>query len=62
MDTLLSIRAKSDIELTGDLRALLAERISPSILDIDLFVFDVTAHAACAAALDYGVALLYYII
>ena len=31
MDTLLSMRAKSDNELTKDLKALPAERISPSI-------------------------------
>ncbi len=31
MDTLLSMRAKSDNELTKDLKALLAERIFPSI-------------------------------
>ena len=38
MDTLLSMRSKADNELTRDLKALLEERISPSISGIPLFV------------------------
>ena len=37
MDTLLSMRSKADNELTRDLKALLEERISPSISGIPLF-------------------------
>ncbi len=63
MDTLLSTRAKSDNELTKDLKALLAERIYPSISGIVLFlVVDVTAYATCAAHVEYVVDLLYCII
>ncbi len=61
-DTLLFMRAKSDNVLTKDLKALLAERISPSISGIVLFVNDAIAHAACDDAFAYVVALLNYII
>ncbi len=51
METLLSMRAKSDNELARDLKALLAERISPSIsgdaVSIPLVACDVAAYVAC---------------
>ena len=54
MDTLLSMRAKSDNELARDLKALLAERISPSIsgdvASISLVASDVAAYVACPSA------------
>ena len=54
MDTLLSMKAKSDNELARDLKALLAERISPSIsgdvVSIPLVACDVAAYVACSSA------------
>ena len=54
MDTLLSMRAKSDNELARDLKALLAERISPSISGdvalISIVAGDVAAYVACPTA------------
>ena len=54
IDTMLSMRAKSDNELAIDLKALLAERISPSIsgdvASIPLVAYDLSACVACQAA------------
>ena len=50
MDTLLSMRAKSDGELARDLKALLADRISPSIsgdvVSVLQVAYDVAAYVA----------------
>ena len=54
MDVLLSMRAKVDNEVTKELKALLAERISPSISGINctclMLMIHIVAAAAAAAA------------
>jgi hypothetical protein len=48
------MRPKSDNELSKDLKALLAERISPSIsgdfVSVPLVAYDVAAYVACPVA------------
>jgi hypothetical protein len=55
MDALLSMGAKSHNELARNSKALLAERISPSMsgdaVSAPLVSYDVAAHFACLAAI-----------
>jgi hypothetical protein len=54
MDMLLSTSAKSDKELARNLKALLAERISPliagDVVSVPLVACDVAAYVACPTA------------